>query len=99
VRIDLQTNISIFSFSLVVQRPELIGGALNVPLADSFIDFLDAFSLKHHGPNILIVIMAARNRLLKDGWIRGHPPQSVLLNQPPELAADDQIASDVVEPN
>ena len=57
------------------------------------------FSLKGHGPNVLVVIVALCNRLFEDGWIRGHPSQSIFLDQTPQFAADDQIASDVVQPD
>src|SRR5208282_4781824 len=87
VGIDLQADISILAVCLVVKRPELVGGALHVALAEDFIDFLSAFSLKGHGPNVLVVIVALCNRLFKDGWIRGHPAQSIFLNQTPEFAA------------
>ena len=49
--------------------------------------------------NVLVVYIAFRYRLLKDGWIRGHPSQSILLDQTSKLAACDQITSYVVEPN
>ena len=99
VGIDLQADISIFAVRPVVERPELVGGALHVALAEGFVDGLGTFALKRHGPNVLVVIVAVRNRLLEDGWIRGHPPQSILLDQAPEPAAGDQIPPDVVQPD
>ena len=40
-------------------------------------------------PNVLVVIVALHNRLFEDGWIRGHPPQAILLDHAPELAAGE----------
>ena len=81
VGIDLQADISILAVSPVVERPELVGGALHVTLAEGFVDCLGAFSLKRHGPNVLVVIVALRNRLFKDGRDSRsspavHPPRS-----------------------
>src|SRR5262249_35515994 len=45
------------------------------------------------------VIGAAGDRLLEDRRIRRHAPQPILIDQPTEVAARDQAASDVVEPD
>jgi hypothetical protein len=66
VRIDLQADISIFAISPVVERPELVGGALNVSLAEGFVDCLSAFSAKRDGTNVFVVIVAVRNRFFKN---------------------------------
>jgi XFP N-terminal domain len=99
VGIDLQADISIFAVRPVVERPELVGGTLYVALAEGFVDCINAFSLTRHGANVLVVIVAVRDRFLEDGWIRGHPPQSILLDQTPEPAAGDQIPPYVVQPD
>ena len=99
VGIDLQAHITVLAVSLIIHRPELVGSALHVALAESFVDASLGFSLESHGPNVLVVIVAVRNRLLEDGWIGGHPPQSILLDQSPQLATGDQIATGVVQPD
>lgn len=43
--------------------------------------------------------MALYNRLRKNGGIRGHPLQTIFLNQTSELPAGDQIAPEVVQPD
>src|SRR6185437_4715234 len=91
--------ISIAAIGLVIQRSELVGGALHVVLAEGFIDGDHFFSLKSHGPNVIVILMALYNRLLKDGGIRGDPSQTILVNQTPKLSTGDQIASDVVQPD
>src|SRR5207245_125634 len=39
------------------------------------------------------------NGFLEDGWIRGHPAQPVLLDQPSERRPLEKIAANVVIPN
>lgn len=99
MRIHFQADISIVAIGLVIQRPELVRGALHVVQAEGFIDDDRFFSLKGHGPNLLVILMAFYNRLLKNGGIRGHPPQAILFNQASKLSTGDQIAPDVVQPD
>ncbi len=99
VRINLQAHISVFAISLIVDKPELVSGALHVTQDESLVDIRGVLSLERQGPNVLVVSVATGNRLLEDGWIRCHPAQSVRLDQSAELAAGDQIASDAVQPD
>ena len=64
--IDLQADISVFAVHPVVEMPELVDRALHVALAERFIDCFGAFSFTDHSPNVLVVIVALYNRLLKD---------------------------------
>jgi len=73
-------RLTVLAIRLVVERPELVGGALHIALAEDFVDGLGTVSCKRRGPNILVVVVAVRNRLLEDGRIRGHPSQSILLD-------------------
>ena len=62
VGIDFQADVAVFAISRVVDRPELVGGALYVALAEALVDCLGALSLKGHAPNVLVVIVAIRDR-------------------------------------
>jgi hypothetical protein len=49
--------------------------------------------------NILVVNIAFRYCLLEDGWVRGHPRQSIIVDQTPKLATGEQITADVIQPD
>ena len=99
VWIDFQTHISIPRVRLIVHGSELVGCALHVALGESFVNHLGALPLEGHGPDVLLIILAAGNGLLEDRWIGGHAPQSIFLDQPPQLATEDQIPPGVVQPD
>ena len=48
---------------------------------------------------LLLVVGGAEDRLLEDRRVGGHAAQRVLLDEPLELAAGDQAAADLVEPD
>lgn len=91
-------GIFIFAVSLVLCGLQLVSDTLRVTHTEAFADCLDALSLKRQSPNVLVVVVAARSRLLKNGWVRGLPPQSILLDQTPQLSAGDQVTPNVVQP-
>src|SRR6185503_14527695 len=55
VWIDLQTHISFPRVSLIVHGSELVGRALHVALAESFVNHLWALSVESHSPNVFLV--------------------------------------------
>ena len=48
---------------------------------------------------VLVILIATGDRMFKDGRIRRDPTQTVLRDQTAQLAAADQVAPDVVEPD
>ena len=99
MRVDLKADISIPAVGFFIHRSELVGSALHIVPAESFIYFLGVSFFKRCIPDILIVNMAFNDRLLKDGRIRGHPAQPVFVDQTSKLAAGDQVPPDVVQPD
>src|ERR1051326_7674876 len=99
VGIDFQTHIAIPPVRPIINGPELVGRALHVSLAETFVNHVWALSVESHGPNVFLVKLTADNGLLEDGWIGGHPPQSIFLDQSPQFPTEDQIAPGVVQPD
>ena len=47
----------------------------------------------------VVIVTASSDRLLEDGWIRREPADTVLVDQTLQLAADEEVAMNVVEPD
>src|SRR5262249_58872772 len=50
-------------------------------------------------PDVVVVELRLRDRLLEDRRVRRHPGQAVLANERLEAAARDQVTPDVVVPD
>src|SRR5579871_1484444 len=97
---DFQTHVAIALVGAVVDGPQRVGGVLDV---------LDSQDLvNRHGIQILAllqfkqgvgVIGAPGDGLLKDGGIGSHSPQAVFVDEVLQLAAGNQIAANVIEPD
>ena len=95
----LQADVTVAPVRLVVHAAEQIGGVLDIPdrqllVQRRGVDRGGARRLEEVG-----IVRAAGDRLLEDGGVGGHPAEAVLLDQPLQLAAGDQAAPDVIEPD
>ena len=95
----LQADVTVAPVRLVVHAAKQVGGVLDIPdrqllVQRRGVDRGGARRVEEVG-----VIRAAGDRLLEDGGVGGHPADAVLLDQPLQLAAGDQAAPDVIEPD
>jgi hypothetical protein len=84
---------------LVVRGTEDVGGVADVLDGQLVVDLFLRFVLPGQAAQLRVVVVAAANRLLEDGWVRGEAAQIVVIDQPPELAARDQPALHLVVPD
>ena len=84
----------------VVHRTQQVGNVLNVANGDNLITVfgIEIGTILQRSQNVCIVC-AACNRFLEDRRIRGHPAQTVALDEALEFAAGNQVAADVIEPD
>ena len=96
-RRDLDANESVLALRSVVDRPERVGGGLDV---------LDHQPPQHLGRLLpgphqldhrLVVVGRAADGFFEDGRVGGDPGQAFIA-QAPELTRADQLAADVVQP-
>ncbi len=99
-RRDLQADVAIALTGAVVHGPQCIGGVLNVFDREDFINArgVQVLTLLQLEQGIG-VIGAAGDGLLENRGIGGNAAQPVLFDQPLELAAGDEIAANVIQPD
>jgi hypothetical protein len=69
---NLETDEAVFAIGGVIHRAQDIAGVLNVGDDEPLIDLVDFTSLTHQSLNLGVIILAARNSLFENGWVRGH---------------------------
>src|SRR6185437_15700394 len=84
----------------VVNRAENVGGILNVANGEQFVTLRGGeFRTRIERFEEVRVISAAGDGLFKNGGIGGHAAQSIFINEALEVAAGEQIAANVIEPD
>ena len=97
--LDLERHEAVGAAGLVPDRAQDVAGELDVGDRDLLVDLLRVEALAGQLADLLVVVVRAEDRLLEDRRVRGHAAQRVLAHQPLELAAGDQAAPDLVEPD
>src|SRR5262249_37934243 len=85
----------------VVERAERVARGLDVAHRQRLVD-LEGRDPRSRAPQALqvgVILGALADGLLEDGRVRGHAADAVLVDQPLQLAALDQLARDEVEPD
>ncbi len=96
----LQADEAVRAPGAIVDGSQDVGGPLDVGDGQAHEDVLGVVDARGEQLADLVVVLAAlRDRLLEDGGIAGHPGDVVLGDQALELAAGQQVAADVVEPD
>src|SRR5664280_1279486 len=96
---NLQAHKPVTTLQPVIDGMEEIGGALDIFYRERFVDFSDAFILQCHSANGVIVIMAARDGFLENGWIGGQPAYAILIDQSLDISVIQSIAPEKVKPD
>ena len=81
-----------------MHRSEDVARRPHVAHRQRFEDLSRSLPLGAQGPDVVVVDVAPRHRLLEDGGIGRHPAETVLLDQPRQLAGGDEVPGDVVVP-
>ncbi len=84
----------------LVHGEEQVGGVLDILHREGLVNRLGVLVLPPLDvPEEVLVVVAACDRLLEDGGIGGDAAQAVFLDQALEVAAFDQVAPYVIEPD
>jgi hypothetical protein len=101
MRRDLEADIAVSAAGLIINRAENVGGHLNVFDGKSFVEcrHFRLWVLCQQRPQCVVVIRAAGDGLLENGWIAGDASNAIFFNQPLKLTCANEIAPNIVEPN
>src|SRR4029434_9530635 len=101
MRRDLEADVTVGAVGLVINNAENIRRHLNVLDGQSFVKIphIRLWVLCQQCAQRVIVIGAAGDGFLENGWIAGDAANAVLFNQPLQLAGANEIAPNVIEPN
>jgi hypothetical protein len=98
-RRHFQADVPIPPRAVAIHRPQGIGRVPDVPHRQAFVQALGVHPPRLRRCEEVAVVRAASDSLLEDRRIGRHPGQSVLLDQAVQLAAGDQTAANVVQPD
>ena len=97
--LDLERHEAVRPAGLVPDAAQDVAGQLDVGDRDLLVDLPGVEPLARKLLDLLVVVARAENRLLEDRRVGGDAAQGVLAHQPLQLAALDQAAPDLVEPD
>src|SRR5208283_940113 len=95
-----EAYVAVALFRALVNGTEQVGRVLNIADCQQFIASLGVeFGAAGERVEKILVLRRAGNGLFENRGIRRHPAQAVFLDQALQLAALQQVAADVVEPD
>ena len=95
----LQAHEAVGAVGPVEHRAEEVRGALHVVDGERLEHLVDALPLERQRPDGRVVVVAARDRLLEDGRVRGDSADPVLGDPALELTRCEHAAADEVDPH
>jgi len=99
LRGNLQAHKPVAPIQPIINGPEEVCSTPNVFHGERFVDILDVFTLEHHRANVVVIVVAARNRLLKNRWIGSQAADSILIDQPLDFSIVKSITPEKIEPD
>jgi hypothetical protein len=99
VRVDLEGHVAVVARGLVVDAPQHVAAALDVGDRERLVDLARRPALAGELPELVVVVGRAEDRLVEDRRVGRDAAQRVLLDEAAELAALDELAADLVEPD
>jgi hypothetical protein len=98
-RRHLQADEPVAPRAPLVHAAQGVGSVLDVADREALVEALRVQPARARRLQHVPVVGAAGDRLLEDRRIRGHAAQAVLVDQAAQLAASDQAAAQIVEPD
>jgi hypothetical protein len=97
---DLEADVAVLAAQAVVDRPEQVGGGLDVGDGEAFVEIDDlGVALGQDGLQPGVIGVALADGLLEDRGVGGEAPDSILLDQALELAVLEDLLVEEVEPD
>jgi hypothetical protein len=98
-RLDLERDEAVGVVGIVPDAAQHVARELDVEDRDLVVDLARGQALRGELGDLLVVVGRAEDRLLEDGRVRCDPAQGQLALQTLQLAARDEAAADLVEPD
>src|SRR5215472_4672577 len=98
-RRNLQAYVAVTAPRGLIDGKQEIGSVLNIADGNALVDLAGAETLRLELLKKIGVIGAAGDGFFKDRGIRGDAAQAILIDQPLQLSAGDQVATDEVQPD
>ena len=99
VRVDLDRDVAVAPAGLLPDRAQQVAGRGDVGACELEEDLLRAQLARKQLAQLLVVGVAVGDRLLEDRRVRGDADDGVFAHQPRKLAALEQLAREVVDPD
>ena len=96
---NLDADVTVFVFRLLVDGLEHVGGGLDVFDDQAEHDLFVGLAVIDQFAQGIVVVAAAADRLLEDGGVGGHADDSVLLDHSLQFSGGHQTAPDVIQPD
>ena len=95
---DFDRDESVAALGRVIERPEEIGGVLDIADRHRLEDCVGVEVALEQPDDLLVIGGAGGDGLLEDGRVRGEPADADLLDRGPDAALIEHVAGDVVLP-
>ena len=99
VRIDLQAYKTVTPLGIIIKRSQEIGRITYIPHRQCLIYLRCAFALPGEFTNLVVVVRAAADRLVKNGRIGRHAPQAFFFDAPAQGSRPNDVTTDEVLPD
>ena len=96
---DLERHVAVDAVRVVVDGAQHVGRELHVADGQAAVDLPRGEALLRGVGDVGVVVGRPEDRLLEDRGVGGHAAERVLLHHPPQLAALDHPAADLVQPD